>query len=169
MAELSSPLALLAPLLALAAAAHAAPCDILDAASPPTPCVAAHSTTRALYGSYTGPLYQVRRASDRRDLDIHPGAPGGFADSATQDKFCAAAACHIWLIYDQSPRHNHLHIAPPGGNHEKADAPVNATRESLLVGGHKVYAAVFEGGMGYRRDNTVSTATVCSCHHDVVC
>ena len=65
-------------------------------------------------------------------------------------------------MWGELARHNHLHIAPPGGNHEKADAPVNATRQSLLVGGHKVYAAVFEGGMGYRRDNTVSTATVCS-------
>src|SRR6185437_7153178 len=47
-----------------AAPARAAtgPCDIYGNAG--TPCVAAHSTTRALYGSYSGPLYQVRRASD---------------------------------------------------------------------------------------------------------
>jgi len=37
-------------------------CDIYAAAS--TPCVAAHSTTRALYGAYSGSLYQVKRASD---------------------------------------------------------------------------------------------------------
>lgn len=30
------------------------PCDILRAAG--TPCVAAHSTTRAMYQAYTGPL-----------------------------------------------------------------------------------------------------------------
>src|SRR5213075_2568632 len=35
------------------------PCDIYARAG--TPCVAAHSTTRALYASYDGPLYQVRR------------------------------------------------------------------------------------------------------------
>ena len=35
------------------------PCDIYAAAS--DPCVAAHSTTRALYASYNGPLYQVLR------------------------------------------------------------------------------------------------------------
>ena len=38
------------------------PCDIYGAAH--TPCVAAHSTTRALYASYNGPLYQVKRLSD---------------------------------------------------------------------------------------------------------
>ena len=37
-----------------AQAATAGPCDIY--ASGGTPCVAAHSTTRALYGAYNGPL-----------------------------------------------------------------------------------------------------------------
>ena len=44
------------------------PCDIYRAAG--TPCVTAHSTTRALLASYDGPLYQVRRASDGATLDI---------------------------------------------------------------------------------------------------
>src|SRR5215467_42102 len=44
------------------------PCDIYALAG--TPCVAAHSTTRALYASYDGPLYQVRRQSDERVKDI---------------------------------------------------------------------------------------------------
>ncbi|KAG5915040.1 hypothetical protein E4U42_000172, partial [Claviceps africana] len=35
----------------------AGPCDIYAAGG--TACVAAHSTTRALYAAYTGPLYQV--------------------------------------------------------------------------------------------------------------
>ncbi|HLP77305.1 MAG TPA: arabinofuranosidase catalytic domain-containing protein, partial [Candidatus Paceibacterota bacterium] len=38
------------------------PGDIYAAAG--TPCVAAHSSTRALYASYNGPLYQVMRQSD---------------------------------------------------------------------------------------------------------
>ena len=33
------------------------PCDIYAAGG--APCVAAHSTTRALYAAYNGPLYQV--------------------------------------------------------------------------------------------------------------
>ncbi|WP_324606178.1 arabinofuranosidase catalytic domain-containing protein, partial [Streptomyces griseus] len=36
-------------------AATQGPCDIYAAGG--TPCVAAHSTTRALYGAYNGPLY----------------------------------------------------------------------------------------------------------------
>src|SRR5271157_3587433 len=44
------------------------PCDIYAAAG--CPCVAAHSTTRALYASYNGPLYQVMRQSDGKTLDI---------------------------------------------------------------------------------------------------
>src|SRR4051812_13503202 len=49
------------------------PCDIYAAAG--TPCVAAHSTTRALYASYDGPLYQVKRQSDRAVDDIGVVAP----------------------------------------------------------------------------------------------
>ena len=38
------------------------PCDITGAAG--HPCVAAHSTTRALYGAYDGPSSQSLRAFD---------------------------------------------------------------------------------------------------------
>jgi len=44
------------------------PCDVYAAAG--DPCVAAHSTTRALYASYNGPLYQIVRQSDGKLLDI---------------------------------------------------------------------------------------------------
>src|SRR6266496_639201 len=56
------------------------PCDIYAAAG--TPCVAAHSTTRALSASFEGSLYQVKRPSDDKTLDIGimgnrlPGEPG---------------------------------------------------------------------------------------------
>ena len=50
------------------------PCDIYAAAG--TPCVAAHSTTRALYASYNGPLYQVRRLSDNAVKNIGVVQPG---------------------------------------------------------------------------------------------
>src|SRR5579872_4311122 len=69
------------------------PCDIYAAAG--DPCVAAHSTTRALYASYNGPLYQVLRQSDGRTQDIRVVTtratplpdPGGYADAASQDAF----------------------------------------------------------------------------------
>jgi hypothetical protein len=50
------------------------PCDIYAAAG--TPCVAAHSTTRAMYASYNGPLYQVKRLSDGAVKDIGVVQPG---------------------------------------------------------------------------------------------
>src|SRR3984893_3631711 len=70
-------------------------CDIYAAAG--DPCVAAHSTIRALYATYNGPLYQVLRQSDGKTLDIGVVQavptpvpdPGGYADAAAQDKFCA--------------------------------------------------------------------------------
>src|SRR5512143_1168694 len=80
------------------------PCDIYAAAG--APCVAAHSTTRALYASYDGPLYQVLRQSDGKTLDVGVVAPaaspvpdqGGYADAAAQDAFCADTYCWISVI-----------------------------------------------------------------------
>ena len=97
------------------------PCDIYAAAG--VSCVAAHSTTRALYAKYNGPLYQVLRQVDGKTLDIgvveaaasSSSDPGGYADAAAQDKFCAGTYCWISIIYDQSPKHNHLIQAPRGG------------------------------------------------------
>jgi hypothetical protein len=80
-------------------AASQGPCDIFGAAG--TPCVAAHSVTRALYSQYQGPLYQVRRLGDNATLDINPIAPGGPANGPAQDTFCAGADCVIQIIYDQ--------------------------------------------------------------------
>src|SRR5689334_19651765 len=88
------------------------PCDIYAAGG--TPCVAAHSTTRALYGSYNGPLYQVRRLSDNAVRNIGLLQRGGYADAAAQDRFCADTTCLITKLYDQSPMHNDLTQAPRG-------------------------------------------------------
>src|SRR6476661_5596914 len=89
------------------------PCDIYAAAG--DPCVAAHSTTRALYAAYNGPLYKVMRQSDGTVLDIGIVQPGGYANAAAQDAFCANTFCWITTIYDQSPKHNDLIQAPRGG------------------------------------------------------
>ena len=135
------------------------PCDIYGAAG--TPCVAAHSVARALFSAYTGPLYQVNRTSDGALLDVGLRADsGGAADADAQDAFCGAAPCVIQRIYDQSPRGNHLSIAPPGGAYNRQDLPVNASRWPTTLGGSRVYAAYFEGGgQGYRIDNTSGVAT----------
>ena len=74
-------------------AATQEPCDIYAAAS--TPCVAAHSTTRALYAAYSGNLYQVRRSSDNTTLNIGTVSAGGVANAASQDSFCSGTTCVI--------------------------------------------------------------------------
>ena len=81
------------------AQAATGPCDIYGSAG--TPCVAAHSTTRALYGTYSGRLYQVRRGSDGALADIGTLAAGGFAPGPAQDAFCANSNCVMTQIYDQ--------------------------------------------------------------------
>lgn len=140
------------------------PCDIYQSGN--TPCVAAHSTVRALYGSYGGRLYQVRRASDLSTKDIAALAPGGYADSTGQDSFCAATTCTISIIYDQSPNGNHLSKSPPGGWLNNGGLEANATAAKAKVGGHTVYGVYttsnFDndvGAVGYRNNSTKGVAT----------
>ena len=113
------------------------PCDIYQSAD--TPCVAAHSTVRALYGEFSGNLYQVRRASDQTTQDIAVLSPGGYADSAAQDSFCSDTTCTISIIYDQSPNGNHLTKSPPGGWLNNGGLEADATAAQVTVGGHTVY------------------------------
>jgi len=132
------------------------PCDLY--ASGGTPCVAAHSTARALYGAYSGKVYQVKRASDKTTKDIDVLAPGGFADSAAQDAFCVGTTCTISIIYDQSPKGNHLRSAPAGGAKSTPDNEASATALKLTIGGHTVYAVHIPAGVGYRNDTTSGIA-----------
>jgi non-reducing end alpha-L-arabinofuranosidase len=139
------------------AAAASLPCDIY--ASYGTPCVAAHSTTRALYASYNGPLYQVRRSSNGATTNIYPVSAGGYANAAAQDSFCAGTTCVITEIYDQSGHGNNLTQAPAGGAASGPDNLANATAASILLGGHKVYGVYVAAGTGYRDDHTSGIAT----------
>ena len=144
------------------------PCDIYSAAG--DPCVAAHSTTRALYAAYNGPLYRVLRQSDGKALDISVVQPvaspvpdaGGYADAAAQDAFCANTYCWITTIYDQSPKHNDLTQAPRGGFHGPAMGGFNnipiADMAPVAIMGHKVYGVFIEPGMGLRQNDVKGTA-----------
>jgi hypothetical protein len=141
------------------------PCDIYAAAG--DPCVAAHSTTRALYASYGGPLYQLLRQSDGKTLDIgvvQPAASdaGGYADAGAQDAFCANTYCWITKIYDQSPKHNDLTQAPRGGFSGPALGGFNnvpiADMAPITIMGHKAYGVFIEPGMGLRQDDAKGTA-----------
>nr|WP_121231475.1 arabinofuranosidase catalytic domain-containing protein [Saccharothrix variisporea] len=153
--------ALAAVPLAPAQGATQGPCDIYAAGN--TPCVAAHSTTRALYGTYNGPLYQVRRSSDNTTRDVGPLSAGGVANAATQDTFCAGTTCVITVIYDQSGRGNHLTQAPPGAFQGPApggyDNLADATAAPTMIGGQKAYGVYIAPGTGYRNNRTNGIAT----------
>ena len=133
------------------------PCDIY--ATGGTPCVAAHSTTRALYAAYNGPLYQVRRSSDNTTMNISPVSAGGLADSAAQDSFCSGTSCVITVIFDQSPRHNNLTQAPAGGAAGGPDNLAPATGAPTTLNGHKEYGVFVAPGTGYRDNAATGTAT----------
>ena len=94
--------------LAFSPRAAEGPCDIYAAGG--TPCVAAHSLVRALFGGYDGPLYLVQRASDLATTAVATKSPGGFADSAAQDRFCAGTGCTVTRTFDQTARGNHLNL-----------------------------------------------------------
>ncbi|QMU71236.1 alpha-L-arabinofuranosidase B [Streptacidiphilus sp. P02-A3a] len=137
-------------------AAAQGPCDIYAAAG--TPCVAAHSTVRALYSGYDGPLYQVRRSSDDGYTTVGPLTAGGVADAAAQDAFCADTSCVITRVYDQSANHNDLTIEGPGGNGGQ-DVGAYANALPVTVDGHKAYGVYITPGTGYRDDATKGVAT----------
>ncbi|MFG1811345.1 arabinofuranosidase catalytic domain-containing protein [Streptomyces sp. NPDC049040] len=149
--------AALAALPGTSQAAGSLPCDIYGAAG--TPCVAAHSTTRALYSSYGGPLYQVTRASDGAATDIGLLAAGGYANAAAQDTFCANTTCRISKVYDQSPRHNNL-TPGPAGTAGGVDRGADASEIAVTAGGHKVYGIWISPGVGYRYTGVASGVAV---------
>ncbi len=141
------------------------PCDIYGASG--CPCTAAHSTTRALYAAYNGPLYQVVRQSDGKTLDIgivKPSASdgGGYADAAAQDAFCANTYCWVTTIYDQSSKGNNLVQAPHGGFAGPAMGGFNnvplADWAPITIMGHKAYGVFIAPGMGLRWNDAHGTA-----------
>ncbi len=130
------------------------PCDIYKAGG--NPCVAAHSTTRALLGTYGGKLYQVQNAAGMTK-DIMPLSPGGVADGASQDAFCMGTTCVITVLYDQSGKGNDLwyqgSAQVPASN---VSLPAKATTEALNVGGNKVYSLYINPHNSYWVDSSKS-------------
>ncbi|MFC1432261.1 arabinofuranosidase catalytic domain-containing protein [Streptacidiphilus sp. N1-3] len=146
---------------AAAAAVAPLPCDIY--ATGGTPCVTAHSTTRALFAAYNGPLYQIQRASDHSYRDIGLLSAGGFADGASQTSFCAGTSCTITKIYDQTTRHNDMPISSggywkgPGAN--GADVGADAMALPVTASGHQVFGVKVTQGVGYRVDHASGAPT----------
>ncbi|CAI6342017.1 unnamed protein product [Periconia digitata] len=144
-------------IIATGSLAAAGPCDLY--ATGGTPCIAAHSTTRALYNSFSGALYQVKRGSDGATTNISPLTAGGVANAGAQDTFCARTTCLITVIYDQSGRGNHLTQAPPGGfqgpEANGYDNLASAIGAPVTLNGQKAYGVFISPGTGYR-NNAVS-------------
>ena len=164
--------ALAVPLFSTAVPARAAaslPCDIY--ASGGTPCEAAYSTTRALFASYDGPLYQVQRASDGSKLNVGLQSAGGVVNAAPQVSFCSGTTCTITELYDQSPNGNHMPISlgtscsgcssgisGPGPGGSDIGSPAMAL--PVTVGGQPAYGALFDAqGTGYRINNAKNVPT----------
>jgi hypothetical protein len=124
------------------------PCDLYAKAG--TPCVAAFSSTRALFAGYAGPLYEVKRASDGATLKIGVLTRGGYANAARQNAFCAGTSCVVEKIYDQTSNHNDLipqgPTTAPYSNTTYAHDPVSASALPIVAGGHPVYGLKFQSG-----------------------
>ena len=130
----------------LAVAIAEGPCDILAAAG--TPCVAAHSTTRALFEGYSGPLYNITRP-DGMSFSVPLLAPGGFADKKAHDAFCPNKDCVVSNVFDQTTNANHL-----GQRHKL----VNASQHPIQISGVDVYGLWFDPGYGMHVDVTKNVA-----------
>ena len=147
----------LALALVHAAVGAEGPCDILAAAG--NPCVAAHSTTRALFEHYDGALYNVTRP-DGSATSIGVVGPGGFADIKLHEQFCAKGDCVISHVTDQS---NCGGKCPPGqgNNLGPRHKLVNASQHKITVGAARtpVFGMWFDPGYGYHVDNTTGIAT----------
>lgn len=134
-------------------AATPGPCDILAAAG--NECVAAHSTVRALYAQYAGPLYKVSRPNNASaNISV---LKSGFADVAAHERFCAAGDCVIRNVFDQSPQGNHLGQRISDGVVHKM---VNASKHKIAVAGGAVpaFGMWFDAGHGYHVDFTRGVA-----------
>ena len=82
------------------------PGDVAMAAG--TPFVAAHSMTRAMFASYSGPLFKALRVSDNQEKDINAVAAGGLGDFAALNTFCSGTTCKVTTLYDQSGNANDM-------------------------------------------------------------
>jgi len=143
-----------------ALAAAPGPCDIYATAS--TPCVAAHSTTRALFAAYNGALYQVRRTSDNATKDIGVMATGGVVKISTQDSFLNGKAGTISIIYDQTTNHNDLKKSGKVYWLSNGGTEGNATGGQIKIDGKTAYGIYVTGNSGnvaYRNNATKGVAT----------
>jgi hypothetical protein len=143
------------------------PCDIYARAG--TPCVAAHSTVRALYAEYNGPLYQIKRKSDNQTKDVPLLSKGGYVNAAVIDTFQKGTTGTVSIIYDQSEKKNDMPVSPPVLWLKNGGTPVIANDGKAVVNGHQVYGikvypdasgpGMGGGGNSYRNNQAKGLAT----------
>jgi hypothetical protein len=123
-------------------------CDIFHKGG--TPCVAAHSMTRALFQDYSGPLFDLLKRPENTTKTIFVKCAGGIADTAAQQAFCGNSLCIVQRIYDQSSSGNHLGIEKgfswlnPPRNGQDEGVNLTNSRARVLLGGQPVFSAVFD-------------------------
>ena len=136
------------------------PCDILASAG--NPCVAAHSTVRALYAKYDGPLYAVKNNHSGEVANVSTLQPGGFADARAHELVCPAVGdCIIQTVFDQASRGNHLHVRDDRDIGGVQHFGVDASKHKIHVGGGRtpVYGMYFLPEHGYNANQTAGVAT----------
>jgi hypothetical protein len=127
------------------------PGDVAKAAG--TPFVAAHAMTRALFASYTGPLFKALRDSDQQEKDIGIVAATGLVDMSALNSFCSGTTCKVTTLYDQSGNGNDMWRGDVATNApmDNGEAPklcdLLAIEYMALSDGSKLPIAVETGGM----------------------
>jgi hypothetical protein len=136
------------------------PCDILAAAG--NPCIAAHSTVRALYAAYGGPLYAVKNNHSGKVANVSALKPGGFADIKGHEVVCPAEGdCIIQYVFDQAGNANHLHVRDDRDIGGVEHFGVDASKHKIYAGNDHtpVYGMYFDPGHGYIANKTKNVVT----------
>ena len=143
-----------------------APVDFLTSA---TGLSGAYSCARKLTFSYSGPLCNIRRASDSASVDFYSNF-AGVIDKSAISAFCANTSCFIVTEYDQSgngnPAHNastatqpSLTIEGPALNYAVCGTWGDGGNASLTVGANAAVNNLFSTG-GFASAVTNKTAAI---------
>jgi lysophospholipase L1-like esterase len=114
--------------------------------------------------TYTGPLFQLRRASDAAVLDVSPQSGGDYPDYAAITAWAGASALTVTTLYDQSGNARHLTQAAVANQPSFDPAQVTGGVAPVLFdgygrGGGALFPAVvkFLVGTGWAVDQAAHT------------
>jgi hypothetical protein len=129
----------------------------------------AYSCARRLSFNYTGPLCNIRRASDSLSIDLYPSSEG-IMDKSALTSFCAGTTCFISTEYDQSGNGNSARntnaatqptvvIEGSGLNFSVCGTWGNGSNTSLTVNSNSSTNGLFASG-GFASVVSNKTATI---------